>query len=64
VRQAQVVHSDETSWWVGGTGWWLWVFTNKETTLYLIGRSRGRDLLHEVLGADYPGVLVSDCLAV
>lgn len=64
LRHAQVVHSDETSWWVGGAGWWLWVFTNKETTLYLVGQSRGRNVLHEVLGADYPGVLVSDCLSI
>ena len=64
LRHAQVVHSDETSWWVGGTGWWLWVFTNQEATLYLVGQSRGRDVLHEVLGADYPGVLVSDCLSI
>jgi transposase len=28
LRHAPVVHSDETSWWVGGPGWWLWVFVN------------------------------------
>jgi len=64
LRQAPVVHADETSWWVGARGWWLWVFTNPQATLYLVGQSRGREVVHEVLGADYPGVLVSDCLSV
>jgi transposase len=64
LRQAPVVHADETSWWVGARGWWLWVFTHQQATLYLVGQSRGRDVVHEVLGADYPGVLVSDCLSV
>lgn len=64
LRQASVVHGDETSWWVGGSGWWLWVFTNAQLTFYLVGQSRGRDVVLELLGADYPGVLVSDCLSV
>ena len=63
LREASVVHCDETSWWVSGPGFWLWVFTNCQTTVYLIDASRGRDVVHEVVGADYPGVLVSDCLA-
>jgi transposase len=64
LRQASVVHSDETSWWVGGAGWWLWVFVNSESTLYLVDQSRGRSVVTELLGADFAGVLVSDCLAI
>jgi hypothetical protein len=63
LRQAAVVHSDETSWWVGGPGWWLWVFVNAHSTLYLVDQSRGRGVVTELLGADFAGVLVSDCLA-
>src|SRR6516165_7852726 len=63
LRQAPVVHSDETSWWVGGPGWWLWVFVNAHSTLYLVDQSRGRCVVTAVLGADFGGVLVSDCLA-
>jgi transposase len=63
MRQARVVHSDETSWWVGGPGWWLWVFTNAQSTLYVVNQSRGRCVLTELLGTNFPGVLVSDCLA-
>ena len=27
IRGSPAVHADETSWWVGGPGWWLWTFT-------------------------------------
>jgi len=33
-RAAQVIHADETGWWVGGPGWQLWVFANRDLTLY------------------------------
>jgi transposase len=63
LRQAPVVHSDETSWWVGGPGWWLWVFVNAQSTLYVVDQSRGRAVVTELLGTNFSGVLVSDCLA-
>ena len=44
--------------------WRLWVFTNQELTFYVVAQSRGRDLLNDVLGKDFGGVLVSDCLAI
>lgn len=64
LRQAPVVHSDETSWWVGGPGWWLWVFVNTQSTLYVVDQSRGRCVVGELLGTNFQGVLVSDCLAI
>jgi hypothetical protein len=64
LRQANVVHADETSWWVGGPGYWLWVFTNPDTPVYVVEASRGRQVVQGVLGADFPGVLVSDCLSI
>jgi transposase len=50
LRQAPVVHSDETSWWVGGPGWWLWVFVNAQSTLYVVDQSRGRCVVTQLLG--------------
>jgi len=64
LRAGPYVHSDETSWWVGGPGYWLWVFTNKTMTVYRVAKGRGRDLLLEILGPAFSGVLVSDCLAI
>ena len=63
LRRSPAVYADETSWWVGGPGWWLWVFTTPETTLYRVDESRGSAVVLETLGPDYAGVLVSDCLS-
>ena len=62
VRHSAVIHADETSWWLGGKSAWLWVFTNPQLTLYTID-NRSQQVVRRVLGDDYPGVLVSDCLA-
>jgi transposase len=64
LRQAPALHSDETSWWVAGPGWWLWVFTTQLLTFYVVAQSRGPDLLDDILGKDFGGVLVTDCLAI
>jgi hypothetical protein len=63
VRSQPSVHVDETSWWVGGPGHWLWVFTCPAGTVYHVDLSRGRDVVLQMLGDDFAGVLVSDCLA-
>jgi transposase len=62
-RTAPVIHADETGWWLGGAGRQLWVFTHPGLTLYHVRDSRGRAVIHDVLGADFAGVLVSDCLS-
>jgi transposase len=63
VRAAAAVFVDETSWYVGGPGPWLWVFTTSTETVYRVESSRGRDVVTETLGAEFDGVLVSDCLS-
>lgn len=63
-RQADVLHGDETSWYVGQPGFWLWVFTNPDLTLYEVNSSRSREVLHQVIGQDFDGTFVSDCLSV
>lgn len=64
LRAGPYVHSDETSWWVGGPGHWLWVFATKDSTVYRVAEGRARNIVLENLGADYAGVLVSDCLSI
>jgi transposase len=49
LRRGPVVHADETSWWVGGPGWWLWVFCSATLTFYLVIKSRGRSVVNGVL---------------
>jgi hypothetical protein len=63
LRSQSGVWVDETSWWVGGPGWWLWTFTSPDLTVYHVDASRGRDVVLEILGPDFQGVLTSDCLA-
>ena len=63
LRASPAVFADETSWWVGGAGWWLWTFTTPRSTLYCVEASRGSAVVEQVLGPKSPGRLVSDCLA-
>lgn len=64
LRDGPYVHSDETSWWVGGPGHWVWVFANQNSTVYRVTQGRGRHIIVESLGDDYAGVLISDCLSI
>jgi transposase len=63
IRGSPAVNADETSWWVGGPGWWLWTFTCPEVTVYRVDESRASKVVDQVLGEDFAGVLVSDCLS-
>lgn len=62
LRRAHVVHADETGWRIGRLNAWLWVFSSKDTTIYVIRRSRGHDVPEEILGSDFDGILVVDGL--
>jgi transposase len=64
LRRAHVVHADETGWRIGRLNAWLWVFSSKDTTVYVIRRSRGSDVPAEILGADFDGYLVVDGLKI
>lgn len=68
-RHATVQHVDETSWWIAGADsdqapFWLWVFANEQQTIYRVDHRRNRAVVQETLGADFPGVLISDCLNI
>ena len=63
IRAGPLVHADETSWYVGEPGWWLWVFCNRQCTMYSVAPSRGSDVVERNLGKKYAGVLVTDCLS-
>jgi transposase len=61
IRQSASVHVDETGWRIGLLAAWLWVFTNRHLTVYTIRTSRGHEVVIEILGREFAGVLVSDC---
>lgn len=64
MRKSKVAYMDETSWYVGNPDYWLWVLTNEDHTLYHVIDSRTRQVIYDLLGKDYKGVLVSDCLSI
>jgi len=51
---------DETSWKQSGRLCWLWVAVAARFTLFHIANSRGRRVVHELLGVGYAHVLSSD----
>lgn len=64
VRASPSVHADETGWWLGGQHAWLWVVATLRATCYRISAKRQAAVLAAVLGEEYAGTLVSDCLNV
>jgi transposase len=61
IRQSAVAHADETGWRIGTLAAWLWVFTNRDLTVYTIETGRGHEVVVKILGEAFAGVLVSDC---
>lgn len=61
LQACTVVHGDETGWRIGTLSAWLWVFTNQKLTVYTIETSRGHEVVVNILGKEFKGVLVSDC---
>jgi transposase len=60
IRRSSVVHVDETGWRIDTLSGWLWVFANAEVTLYTIADNRSSDVVVEMLGEKFSGILASD----
>lgn len=58
--QAAVLHGDETGWRVDGQTHWLWCFTTRDATYYMIDRSRGSPALMKFFIQEFAGTLVTD----
>ena len=61
IRDARIIYADETSFSVLGKNWWVWVFRSDDNMLFVIRNSRGNNVLEEILGKAYSGILVCDC---
>ena len=59
-RHSGVLHADETGWRVNGQTHWLWCFTTKNVTFYMIDRSRGSPALSKFFTETFGGILVTD----
>ena len=62
IRSSPVVYTDQTGIKVDGEQYWIWVLTTRTETLYAIRETKGRRVLEELLGKDWPGLLVCDGL--
>ncbi len=60
LRRARVIYSDETGVRVDGQGCWNWVFQNAEVVIHVVRRSRGAEVVAEVLAGHRPALWVSD----
>jgi len=56
----EAVYADETGARQKGKKFWLWSFSTKFEVLFLIRKSRGGDVVREVLGTVFQGILVTD----
>ena len=63
IREARILHVDETSWRVSGDTFWLWCFATKNTVLYVIDPTRGSKVVEEILGEIFNGILITDFYA-
>ena len=62
IRQCSVVNADETGWRIGTLSAWLWVFTHPDLTVYTIRANRSSDVVLDILGSHFSGILTSDGL--
>ena len=61
IRAAKLLYIDETSFRVLGLNWWVWAFRSDTDLLLVIRSSRGNNVLEEILGKGYAGIVVCDC---
>src|SRR3954454_2095232 len=60
VPKAAVVYTDDTGWRVGGEAAHLMIFVTDTATVFQIRDHHRNEEVREVIGEDYPGVLVTD----
>ncbi|MGH9499843.1 MAG: IS66 family transposase [Terriglobales bacterium] len=60
VREAPVVHTDDTGWRIGGRTAFLMGFDTDQATVYQIRDQHRHEEVRELIPADYAGVMVTD----
>lgn len=60
IREAGVLHADETGWRINGVTHWLWAFCTESGCFYLIDRHRSSAIVARVLGEVFDGILITD----
>jgi transposase len=60
VKQAKVVHMDESGWRERGVRAWIWVAVCAAVTMFKIAPSRGGEIARRLLGSGFAGLLITD----
>jgi transposase len=60
IRKAKAAYVDETEIKVDGKTYHLWTFVSDTEVVFVIRKSRGKDVLEEILGQSYQGVICCD----
>jgi transposase-like protein len=60
VRASNYVYVDETGLKVDGEKYWIWIFVTATETLAVIRKSRGGNVLEEILGKNYTEPIICD----
>lgn len=60
IRSSSVVYIDETGYKLNGGQWWLWTFVCENAVLFVIRKSRSKDVVEEILGKEYNGIISCD----
>ena len=63
LKEGLFIHADETGWKIDGFNHWLWKFSNKKICISHIDKSRGQNVVKDIIGDKYKGVLISDFLS-
>jgi transposase len=63
IRRATHLHIDETKIKIQGKTNWLWIFRSRNNVFFVIRRERNRNVLDEILGQHYKGIIICDGLS-
>jgi transposase len=63
IRRATHLHIDETKIRIQGKTNWLWIFRSRNNVFFVIRKERNRNVLDEILGYHYCGIIICDGLS-
>ena len=63
IRRAKYLHIDETEIKIQGVWYYLWIFSSEKYIFFVIRKERNRNVLDEILGYHYRGIIICDGLS-
>jgi transposase len=63
LKRFAYLHTDETGWRLDGESQWLWNFSTRRVSVNHIDKSRGQQVVEDILGKKYQGILITDFLS-